>query len=168
MRLAFWFLISWIDIFIHFYICMWLIIIILIIIITVILIDSDFKFFTFTWGFGGYAYMQCFDNIYYYYFFNKGRWGCGIQAIIKLGLEQDFLGDGYHFFNGRRKIFWGVHGCISRTKREDCDWILFFRNDIHAWGSFKERRLSLGVHELPLTIGGLGRHLWKFKMGVDS
>ena len=47
----------------------------------------------------------------------------------------------------------------KKKKKEDHSWILFFGKGYSRMKEFKERRLSLRVHGLPLTIGGLGRHL---------
>ena len=74
-------------------------------------------------------------------FFNKGRWGCGSHTIRKFGLEWDFLEDGYHFFRKEKILLGSPRLHIKKKKWKIIVGYNFLGKDIHAWGSFKKRRL---------------------------
>ena len=146
MRLMFWFLILYIYIYIYIYACDWIIIIIIILISWFVIFNL--LFLNEVWWLCIYA-MLWQDWI----FFNNERWGYDIHAIRKLGLEWDSLESGCHIFLGRRGFFCGSPRLHIKKKWMITTIYFLLGENIHAWESSKERRLSLGIHGLPLTIG---------------
>ena len=75
------------------------------------------------------------------------------MPLEKFGLEWDSLEEGYHIFLRNKEILLGKYIVAYQEKRKITTAYYFLGEDIHTQEGFKERRLSLGVHRLPLAIG---------------